>query len=347
LSLAFLLLFLRFQSEAEERPILLSLCLAFSLESSFFVGGILLLSWGIYLAVRETVGLIRRRRTLGNTLILFGMHLVFPLIITALCLALEMVSFGGSRIFFKPLGPGQAALLVGLNFGLLTIGGIGGLAAARYPGKAFQAVLLAVSLSLILFIRIASFESDISLKAGLVVILVLTLLTFRTAENPKTAPFFLPLTLLIAIPGLMTAVLDIRNSADIRNSRFTSSVSFEEMRMLEWLRDNVPADRTVQNFPPARSWNLSAIPAFSGRQMFVGDQMHGQIFQVPPDLYEGRIEDLRRALRLLPSSPDGVRKLGIDYLFWGEDERRYFGFEPDLPPVRRIGKTVVYTLAPR
>jgi hypothetical protein len=179
----------------------------------------------------------------------------------------------------------------------------------------------------------------------LVLILLLALAFGRLKENRWTAKLYLPLAGLVLLPGLLTLLLDIWNSADIRNRRFTSYVSFDEMRMMEWIRENVPVGRTVQNYPPARTWNLSAIPAFCGRRMFVGDRMHGQIFQVPADAYASRIEALGRELAALPSSRGALREMGIDYLLWGEDEARHFKFTPDLPVARTVGRTVLFSLA--
>ena len=344
LSLAFLLLFLCLLSQKRERPWALSLCLASSLASSFFVGGILLISWGLYAAAREGAKLIRRRQTLEGFFTILARHFALPIIVLGLSLALKMVSFGGSGVMLKPVKPGEAMVLLGLNLGLLTFGGATGLLASRFQGRAFYVLLLAVSLALILTVRIVNFESDVSLKAGLVTILVLALLICRLGEAPRAGRLALPLALLVILPGLWTLTLDVRNSSDVRNGRFTSYVPFEEMRMLDWVRENIPAARTVQDFPEARTWNLSAIPAFSGKQMAVGDRMHGRIFQVRPDLYERRVEELRRALTGLPATQNDLRRMGVDYLFWGDDERRYFKFDPDLPVVNRIGSTVIYSL---
>jgi len=344
LSLAFLLLFLYVLSQKRERPWALSLCLASSLAASFFVGGILLISWGLYAAARESAKLIRGRQTLGGFLMNLARHFALPIFVLGLCLGLKMVSFSGSGVMLKLLKPGEAMVLLGLNLGLLTFGGAAGLLAGRFHGRAFHALLLAVSLALILTVRIANFESDVSLKAGLVAILVLALLTCRLGEAPRAGRLALPLALLVILPGLWTLTLDVRNSSDVRNRRFTSYVSFEEMRMLDWVRENILATRTVQNFPEARTWNLSAIPAFSGKQMVIGDRLHGEIFQVSQDLYQRRVEDLRRALTGLPATRNDLRRMGVDYLFWGDDERRYFKFDPDLPVMNRIGSTVLYSL---
>jgi len=344
LSLAFLLLFLYFLSQKKEQPLALSLCLALSLASSFFIGGLLLISWGLFMGIRESANLIRRTRSLGGFLTILLRHFAMPIILLGLSIVLKMVSSSGSQVMLKPVKPAEAMVLLGLNFGLLTLGGVAGLIAMRFQGRAFHALLLVISLALILTVRIVNFESDVSLKAGLVAILVLALLTCRLSEAPMAGRLALPLALLVILPGLWTLALDVRNSSDVRNLRFTSYIPFEEMRVLDWVRKNIPAARTVQDFPEARTWNLSAIPTFSGRQMVVGDRLHGKIFQVLPDLYERRIEDLRRAIKGLPATRIDLKRMGVDYLFWGDDERRYFKFDPDLPEVKRIGSTVIYSI---
>jgi hypothetical protein len=37
-------------------------------------------------------------------------------------------------------------------------------------------------------------------------------------------------------------------------------------------------------------------------------------------------------------------RMGVDYLFWGDEERVYFKFLPDLPVLKRIGSTILYSL---
>lgn len=347
LSLAFVLLFLIYADEGPERPWLLSLFLALSLASSFFVGGILLVSRSLHILGREGTRLVRR--DLAPAAFFRGLagHFFLPALVLGLSVLLRMISSGGSEVVFKPLGPRQIFLLLGLNLGLLVVSGVWGLLAARFRSRVFVAVLLGVSVSLLLAIRIAGFESDVSLKAGLVTILVLALLTCRLGEISGAGKFAAALALLILLPGSLTAILDVRNSADVRNARFTSYISVEEMRMLEWVRENTPLESVVQNFPPARAWNLSALPAFSGRRMAVGDRMHGQIFQVRPDAYERRLEALRLAIGGLPGTRDALRRLGVDYLFWGEDESRFFKIDPvALPVAHKEGGTVLYAIGP-
>jgi hypothetical protein len=346
LSLTFLALFLYFLSAEKERPSVLTLCLALSLAASFFVGGILLVSWGLYWMGREAVRLARKERSLGALGTAFLQYFSLPLIVLALSLALKMVTLNGGGFFFKLLTPVQTAILLGLNMGLLIIGGVAGLCLGRLPVRTFYWILLIVSLIFVLFVRIENFESDISLKAGLVAILLLALSLGFLTKHRTVGKFYLPLACLVVLPGLLTLVLDIRNSADIHNARFTSTISFEEMRLMEWIRNCVPSGQTVQNYPPARTWNLSAIPAFSGHQMLVGDRMHGRIFQTSPAAYEARIEALGQAMSSLPSSREELRRMGVDYLLWGEDETRHFKYTPDLPVAWRAGQTILFSLSP-
>ena len=347
LSLAFVLLFLTFADEEKERPWVLSVFVALSLASSFFIGGILLLARALHVLGREGVRVFRRDLAPFGFLKELGRHFLLPFFVLVLSVALNMVSSGGSAIVIKPLGPRQIFILLGLNLGLLVVSGAWGLFAARFRSRGFLAILLSASLALLLAVRIAGFESDVSLKAGLIVILLLALLTCRLGEVPGAGKFAVPLALLVLIPGTLTAVLDIRNSADIRNARFTSYVRGDEMRMLEWIRENVPKGKIVQNFPAARTWNLSAIPAFAGRPMAIGDRMHGQIFQVRLEAYEQRLEALKGALSGLPATADGLRRLGVDFLFWGEDESRFFKGDPKgLPVAHREGRTILYAIGP-
>jgi hypothetical protein len=346
LSLAFLLLFLTALPEEKDRTGLLSGALALSLASSFFVGGILLLAWAGTLAAREVIRLLRKQTRIMQTLTTLARHFLPSAAVLALAFALRMATFGGSRFIIQVPGPASILILLGLNLGLLTVGAVWGMFSGRTGDWGFQAVLLGVSAAFALFVQVAGFESDISLKAGLIVILTCALLTLRAGRNTTGTRTLMPLMLAIILPGVMTAALDIRNTSDIHNSRFTSYVSYEEMRMHEWVRRNIPANQTVQDFPGARTWNLSAVPPFSGRPTVIGDRMHGRIFQVSPDEYEQRLKALRTAMAGLPGSAPELRRLGVDYIFWGEDEKRFFKLDPGLPMVHRIGGTALYSLNP-
>ncbi len=200
LSLAFVLLFLTFADEEKERPWVLSVFVALSLASSFFIGGILLLARALHILGREGVRVLRRDLAPFGFLKELGRHFLLPLFVLALSVALNMVSSGGSAIVIKPLGPRQIFILLGLNLGLLVVSGAWGLFAARFRSRGFLAILLSVSLALLLAVRIAGFESDVSLKAGLIVILLLALLTCRLGEVPGAGKFAVPLALLVLDP---------------------------------------------------------------------------------------------------------------------------------------------------
>jgi hypothetical protein len=78
--------------------------------------------------------------------------------------------------------------------------------------------------------------------------------------------------------------------------------------------------------------------------MFVGDRMHGRIFQVDETRYNQRMEILKRHLQNLPSSVPELKKMGLDYLFWGRPEIYYFGVRPPLKKLFCLGDTALYSL---
>ena len=344
LSLCFVILVIFFNHQRLKQPLFFSLLLALALANSFFIGGILLLAWGAAYLINDVPltipGESRVKKAAGALA-----SLSLPALVAALSLALGMVSIGGSRLLIKPVPlPGLPAML-GLNLGLLFVFGLLGMARARFPGKRFQACLFIIALGLTLLLRAADFESDISLKAGLIIIVQLVLFTAFGLAGRKS-PRWLPVCfiLLALAAGSMTGALDVLNSADTDNRRQTLLVSRDEMAMLNWIRKNVPADQTVQTFPPARDWNVSIVPSFTGRAMVVGDRMHGTIFQIPPPRYRQLLQQLESLLRGLPESQSDLKRLGVDYLFWGEPESRYFKRTPRLKPVIAVNRTVLYAL---
>lgn len=78
--------------------------------------------------------------------------------------------------------------------------------------------------------------------------------------------------------------------------------------------------------------------------MYVGDMMHGEIFQIQPEEYQRRIRILEQYLRNLPALAPQLKKLGIYYLFWGKAEEKYFSYSPKLRRVCHLPHTVLYSL---
>jgi hypothetical protein len=329
-----------------DKPILLSSLLAMTLSASFFIGSILIVVWVLYFLARGFLLFLRRKDGLFSIMKRGVAYFFFPVLALVLFAALGMADPGWRGEFFlRKLSLFEIGLLLLLNIGPVLLTGLVGGAWRRYPFRGFHLTLLLLVLLTTIFVRIRNFESDISLKLGLVLIIQLVLLTallFEKLRPGGAGAVFL--ILILILPGTMTLVLDVRNSADVTNRRFTFYLPEEERGALTWISQNTPGTAVVQTFPPAREWNVSIVPSFAGRNMLIGDRMHGRIFQVDENDYNRRLETLRTQLENLPAAAAELRKMGVNYLFWGQPEARYFGFNPDLKKAFSLGETVVYSL---
>jgi hypothetical protein len=328
------------------RPLFLSALLAATLAASFFIGGILLFAWMAYFLVREARLLIGRQTKVLSSLGGAVGSFALPWLAVALFQVLSMSEFGWRAEFLlQKLTPGRAALLLSLNIGPLLLTGLVGSVLVRFPVRLFHLILFWLALLMVLFVRIRNFENDVSLKLGLVLVvelLIFTAFLFRKLGLRSVPALFL--VVLLVVPGTATLFLDIRNSADITNRRFTFYLPVEEKAVLDWTRLNTPARAVVQTFPPAREWNVSIVPPFARRDMFVGDSLHGRIFQIGEEKYTARLDILKRCLQNLPASGPELKRMGLNYLFWGKPEFRYFGYYPPLKKVFAYQDTVLYAL---
>lgn len=329
-----------------DKPILLSSLMAMTLAASFFIGSILLFAWMLYFLVREFRFFLSRKEGVFSIIKMGAAYFLLPLLALVLFKALGMADLGWrSEFFLQKLSLFEIAVLLFLNIGPVLLTGLVGGAWTRFPFRVFHLTLFLLTLLTTLFVRIRNFENDLSLKLGLVLIIqsvLLTALLFEKLRLRGAGAVFL--LLLLILPGTMTLVLDVRNSADVTNRRFTFYLPEEERSVLTWLKQNTPATAVVQTFPPAREWNVSILPSFAGRDMLIGDRMHGRIFQVDENEYNRRLETLRTHLQNLPAAVAELRKMGLDYLFWGKPEARYFGSYPALKRAFSLGDTVVYSL---
>ena len=337
----FLVLFLDFNE-----PLFLSSLMAMTLTASFFIGSVLLFAWMAYFVVRELRLVLSHKNSVFSVLKSTAAYLLLPLLTVALFQVLQMAEPGWrSEFFLQKLSFYQIVLLLSLNIGPLLLTGLAGGLLARFPWRLFQLTLFLLALLTTLFVRIRNFENDLSLKLGLVLIIQLLLFTallFEKFRMRGILAFFLLVVLIL--PGAMTLVLDVRNSADIANKRFTFYLPAEEKVVLDWVKQNTPSVAVVQTFPPSREWNISIIPSFAGRNMFVGDRLHGRIFQIKEKKYNQRLEVLKQHLQNLPAAGPELKKMGLDYLFWGKPEFEFFGYYPALKKAFQFKETVLYSL---
>lgn len=346
MGITLLLIFFLFLFLDLDKPVLLSSILVMTLAASFFIGGMLLLAWGFYFLVREFPLVLGRKSNFFSILKRGSAYFLLPVLTLALIRVLQMTELGWqSEFFFQKLNPWQVALLLFLNLGPLLLTGLAGGILVRSPLRLFLVTLFLMALLTVLFVRIRNFENDLSLKLGLVLAIQLLLFTaflFERFRIRGIAAFLLGLVFIL--PGMMTLVLDVRNSADITNRRYTFYLPAEERAVLNWIKQNTPDAAVVQTFPPAREWNVSIIPSFAGRNMFVGDRMHGRIFQVHEEKYNQRLEVLKQHLQNLPAAGPELKKMGLDYLFWGKPEFQSFGYYPTLKKAYIFKDTVLYSL---
>jgi hypothetical protein len=328
------------------RPLLLSSIIAMTLAASFFVGGILLFAWFVYFLAGELRRFFSHKSRFSSILKSASAYFLLPLLTVALFQVLQMTELGWrSEFFFQKLSFSKIALLLFLNLGPLLLTGLAGCVLVRFPLRLFHLTLFLTALLVILFVRIRNFENDLSLKLGLVLSIQLLLFTALLFAKFRFRGILTPfLLLLLILPGMMTFVLDVRNAMDITNKRYTFYLPAEEKAVLNWTSQNTPSAAVVQTFPPAREWNVSIIPSFAGRNMFVGDRMHGRIFQVGEETYNQRLEILKQHFQNLPAAGTELKKMGIDYLFWGKPEFQSFGYYPPLKRAFVFKDTVLYSL---
>ncbi len=182
--------------------------------------------------------------------------------------------------------------------------------------------LAGMALMAILFMDIGSYPGVwMAWRAGSILLVALFLMVAVTIGNRRRWAL-----LVILVPGLLTAVLDVYNAQDVTNRdfsrgtfRWTTIVDRSDYQALSWIRSNTPLDAVVQWDIRAREpgeWAL--IPALAERRMAVGFP----IFLLDNRKYRKR----ERQLRPIFVSRDPVRahelasEAGIDYLVIGTRE---------------------------
>lgn len=224
-----------------------------------------------------------------------------------------------------------------LNFGPLILifpaGLISGLRRHRFLAWNLLFLLL-MCLFFILFIQIRNFPTDMGIKLGLIVNMVLILFV-SMAFNTRSAKPHRILGLfacLAAIPAVPTLLFDAYNCSDTTNPRYSAIVEHEDIAACRWIRDHLPADVRIQSDPYERYEAYSLIPTFAERRTFVGDKMHARIFLSDPGVFEAADNQVDRLFR--ETQPEAaatiLHDLGIDYVFVGRTERRKYPSSTDL-----------------
>ena len=111
-----------------------------------------------------------------------------------------------------------------------------------------------------------------------------------------------------------------------------------EVAALEWLRREVPRDALV--FATYATGNY--IPRLSGQRVFIGEDKLTENL----DSREAEVEGFFRAGWSDQERMSLLQRFGVDYLFYGSDERRVGDYDPSrasfLQPVYQVGGVKIY-----
>ncbi len=344
LSLALILIFLLNRTEEKER-LFQGTILSLSLLSSFFLGGVFILFIFFWQTVDFIARLFKRDLPIKKTLFdncriflpaLIGLILIFFFRMSS--------SASGSFIYLKIPAIREIFLLLFLNFGLALTLALLALFAVREQELTFARAGLLYTLLLIIFLRWRGFENDFSLKIGLLTIVFIAMLSAALLQKLKQAAgiFF---ALLIITSGLPTLSIDLYNSSDISNRQFTSFVSFDEKRALNFLRSRLKKPATVALLADERSTFFSLIPSFTRHRLYLGDRMHSAIFQIHPEDQSQRRNFLEQELSRLPYSTRNMLEEKIELIWWSDKEKEFFRYQPhNLHRIFKSGTVEIFCL---
>lgn len=213
------------------------------------------------------------------------------------------------------------------QWGAILLFGAAGLLFWKQKDMRYLVLLLFSFLSavFIVFVRIdVPGLSDVSLKAGYISHASLLLFSASFIDRVLAAParrILLAFAMTAAIlPASTTLAMDLYNSQDIGNAKFTTYVAKSQMELYTWIRKNLQANARMQDFvsagPNFIESYVSETPPFANRSLYLGDTTLSQIFQTPkPELNARRAtnvslveaEDPRRISYL-------AQKAGIEFL---------------------------------
>lgn len=321
-------------SREVRRPVAASLtagvALGLALVSSPFLGGVFSLVYG----VSSVWVLARQPRFVARVLIaaLAGVPVALALLWCVLSGTFEgaggAVAVGLSRQASR--APGT---LLALALGPMLVAAIGGLAAGRGRGWAWQPAIvsLAAGLFMLFFVTLTLEPIWIGWRAGQILLITMPALAaalFAALSHRRViaAAVFL----VIAAVGLPTTLIDLRNASDVDHTamgpgfRWTVVVPGDTEDATAWIRRETPPDAIVQmSIEPRGRETWTLIPTFAQRRMAAGQPIslmrmpaYDEASQQADAMY--RTGDAAEAWRL-------ARRLGIGYIYLDAVERQAFG----------------------
>jgi hypothetical protein len=264
----------------------------------------------------------------------------------------QMFKLGGGQWFFGVVGTVWQTLpqYLFLNWGALLLLGIAGIifSIREFPAR-FCIFYLALCILCFQFVQNRMGTSEVTLKLGYVCNVCLLLLTTGFLARYQTRfGIILAIVLPLAIPASITLVMDLYNSQDVHNQRFTTVIPQEDAEVYGWMRSNLEPGSVVQYYSIGRDTELvSPIPSFAHRIVFVGDKFHAKAFQVDDQEVERRENVVWRMFHDNGSRAHSLaRKERIQYLFLSADENavsesRYQFVAPFFSAIFQNGKALL------
>lgn len=299
----FFIFILTRNSESRLGRLFLFVLIFSTLGLSAFIGGILILSCGLVVlfdAVREL------RKKWWEILVYGILGISFLFVYLKVFQMFELLSqhkespqkfILAANYFILQHLP---AYLI-LNWGAILLIAIAGIFVRSK--QRFQKFLLLYFLGMCLFFIIFTKldlpgSSDISLKVGYLTHIVLLLLAANFIDyiyqtKPTKQKLLIAGFIVLIVPGFITWLMDAYNSQDIKNAQFTTYVSKSDARLFEWMRNKLPANAIVQNYPKEGGYveeYVTEIPPFAERSVYIGDKNFARIFQVDKDSVDHRFD---------------------------------------------------------
>jgi len=307
-------------------PIALSgIALGCAVAFNPLVGGIFALAYGAAIVVqawRQPAVIVRH-----------ALAAIPVLLAIAWCVSNQMVEGAGGFLQFGFLGASrqQPIVTLFLSLGPILVTGAAGLLFAGQlpvaPAIPF-AILSAIALFLMYFVRLSVDQAWMAFRAGQMMIVGLAALTARfvAAKSGARGAIASAIVLLALVCGAPTTIIDEYNAQDTSNLAmgpgfpWTIVVTPQQQQAYAWIRQNTPPNAVVQMDARAReraTW--SNIPSFAERRMAGGLPI--SLLNVPE--YAERSDRIKAmyATRNADEAANIAHSLRIDYVYVDEVER--------------------------
>jgi hypothetical protein len=311
-------------------PIALSgIALGCSVAFNPLVGGTFAATYGIAIAVqawRQPAVVIRHTLAAIPVLLAIGW-----------CVSNQMVEGAGGFLQLGFLGASrqQPIVTLFLSLGPILVPGAAGMLFSRKlpfrPALPF-AILSAIALFLMYFVRLSVDQAWMAFRAGQMMIVGLAALTARfvaATTHGARRGMAAAIVLLALVCGAPTTVIDEYNAQDTSNLAmgpgfpWTMVVTPQQQQAYAWIRQNTPLYAVVQMDARSRERSTwSNIPSFAERRMAGGLPI--SLLNVPE--YAERSDRIRAmyATKNADEAANIARSLRIDYVYVDEVERRAY-----------------------